>query len=483
MSIRYKHPKGDVWKLDIDDSNYILEKKFTKLDFSLILNEEFKRLVKAYIWVNFKSNFLVPSTLYKTIQNLKQVDTFLVENDIISLDTMTNNEVDLLISFLNTTTSKYTNKPFGQAHKRHILSSFKGFIRFVQMHYPQQAPKGEIFTGKEFIMNNNIKIDFIPDEVVTQIEEALKIETNVLKRNIIIILKETGMRISELYSLKVQYLSKHPVSGWQLQRYEQKKNKLTDPMPINLNCLKAIREIESHTEEYRQLADDSIKDYLFLHKPDRAEYCGQIKVPHKGTFLDWVRAFCKKHNIIDNTGKITDITNHQFRRTLATDMLSKGTDLHSVASVLGNTLKTTSKYYADIKDKERAEIFESVGIIGDINQINNQVIPDEKEFKWFMENKDTQAKLRNGYCTKPITDDEEICPTYLKMHKCFGCHRYVTTPAYLEEHKKHLVELEEEIDKNATVFGDHFVNHYQPTVEILRDIIIKLEELQNGQES
>ncbi len=59
--------------------------------------------------------------------------------------------------------------------------------------------------------------------------------------------------------------------------------------------------------------------------------------------------FVEKHEIYDDTGELYNLSAHQFRRTLATDMFSKGIMLNVIQEVLGHSTPiTTKRYYADI---------------------------------------------------------------------------------------------------------------------------------------
>lgn len=139
----------------------------------------------------------------------------------------------------------------------------------------------------------------------------------------------------------------------------------------------------------------------------------------------------------------------------------------------------TKRFYADVKDKERAEVFKSVGVIGNINQIQSSAFDNVSEFEWFKANKDKcVAGLCDGYCTKPVTNGN-ICPRLLKRQKCYTCSRYITTPEYLEAHKQHLANLEKQLEEGA-IYGEHYAEHFIPTIEVLKVIIERLEGLQNG---
>lgn len=155
-------------------------------------------------------------------------------------------------------------------------------------------------------------------------------------------------------------------------------------------------------------------------------------------------------------------------------------DLYVIQQVLGHSdPSVTKRFYADVKDKERAEVFKSVGVIGNINQIQSSAFDNVSEFEWFKANKDKcVAGLCDGYCTKPVTDGN-ICPRLLKRQKCYTCSRYITTPEYLEAHKQHLANLEKQLEEGA-IYGEHYAEHFIPTIEVLKFIIERLEGLQNG---
>lgn len=69
--------------------------------------------------------------------------------------------------------------------------------------------------------NGKLKIDFIPDEVICQINKALKNEENYIKYGIII-LKSTGMRIGDMLKLTVDCIKSHLISGYTLTWYDHK---------------------------------------------------------------------------------------------------------------------------------------------------------------------------------------------------------------------------------------------------------------------
>ncbi|CAI3550282.1 Site-specific integrase [Clostridium neonatale] len=483
-----KMPNGDKWELIDNDSNSQHYGKKFKFDFSYIESDSIKNVVKAYIWRNYKERNNTLIKLYYDTKKIKVFINFLRINKIYSFKLLTNNDIETFISHLKTSISNITKKPFSYQYQKKLLDSVKAVIRWGQLYMPNEVPKVEIFIGNEYTgVNRKLKIDFISDEVLEKINKALKNEENPYIRYGMIILQSTGMRLGDMLKLTTDSVKPHLISGYTLTWYDHKNRKEREPMPITNECAIAVEKLIEYTKEIRKESECSIKKYIFIHKITTGKKSGRITVINENNYAKWLnghnkngklvrKGFVHKHNILDSNGQIYNLTAHQFRRTLGTDMLSKGTDINVIAEVLGNNVVNASKYYADVKDKERAKVFKNIGIIGNINKVDETVITDKNDLIWFKENKDKGARMEDGYCTKPCTDGK-ICDRLLKRQKCYTCSRYITTPEYLQAHKSHLVELEKQLEGN--IYGDHYAEHFLPTIEILKEIVKRLEEIQD----
>jgi integrase len=475
-------PESDEWNIiDNDKESQYYGKNF-RFDFSFITSETIKDIVKDYTWQNYKVGNIVLNTLYHYVNGyFYYFNNFANTRNIISLTELTNIDIECFISYLHTTISKERNKPLSSSFQRKCLYVLKNIIYWCQIHRPNDVPANEIFTGNEYIgANRKLKIDFIPDEVVAQINEALKTEENPYLKYGIIILQSTGMRIGDLLKLRIDCIKPHPISGYTIEWTQHKVRRNKAPMPVRTECVAAIENLIEITAEFRDEATANDKDTLMIHRPKTSGKSEQVCVPTTRTFGDWFRAFVKKHNIKEANGDYFHLTSHQFRRTLGTDMLSKGTNINVIQQVLGHSVPSvTQRFYADVKDKERAEVFSNIGIIGNINQIQSSAFDSISEFEWFKANKDKcVAGLCDGYCTKPVTDGN-ICPRLLKRQKCYTCSRYITTPEYLEAHRQHLANLERQMEDGA-IYGEHYAEHFIPTIQVLKVIIERLEGLQDG---
>lgn len=473
-------PNGDIWNItDRDTKSQHYDTNF-RFDFSYISSKEIKDIIKDYTWHNYIAGNKTLNTLYG---EMKCYFPHLVEyadtKGITTLKTLDYVTVDEYISYLHTYISTKTRKTLSYSTQKKCLDTLKSLVRWCQIHKPESVPATEIFTGNEYNgLYKKLRVEFIPDDVVTQINTALVTEENPYLKYGIIILQSTGMRIGDLLKLRTDCIKKHLISGYTIEWFQHKGKKNKEPMPVRNECVDAVEKLIEITAEIRDEANEKDKDLLMIHRPAVGLYAGTVKAVEKSTFArEWLKKFIRKNDIKDADGNYYNLTCHQFRRTLGTDMLSKGVNINVIQKVLGHqNPRVTEKFYADVKDRVRAETFNSIGIIGNINRIQRERFDSTLEFEWFKANKDKCiAGLSDGYCTKPVTDGR-ICERLLKRQKCYTCSRYITTPEFLDAHRKHLESLERQVAEGV-IYGKHYAEHFIPTIETLKVIIERLEAM------
>jgi len=475
-------PNGDIWNIvDTDEESQYYGRKF-KFDFSYISNEKIKNIIKDYVWQNYRVGNKTLSNLSSELRsNIHHIIQFIEINNIHSLRELTNLDIESFLVYLKTTISSKTKKPLSYRYQKRCLDTLKGIVYWCRIHKPDDVPQIEIFTGNEYSgVNRRLKIDYIPDDIVIQINEALKTEENPYLKYGIIILQSTGMRIGDLLKLRIDCIQPHLISGYIIEWIQHKGRKKKEPMPVRSECVDAIQKLIELTAGLRDEVKEKDKYTLMIRRVPSGTGIGTVQAISQQTFTRlWFKKFIEDNDIRDANGEYYHLTSHQFRRTLGTDMLSKGTNINVIQQVLGHSAPSvTKRFYADVKDTERAEVFKCVGIIGNINQLSSDAFDNISEFEWFKANKDKSACMCDGYCTKPIIDGK-ICDRLLKRQKCYTCSRYITTPQYLEAHKQHLASLERQVEESV-IYGKHYAEHFIPTIEVLKIIIEKLEELQNG---
>lgn len=333
-----KYPEGDTWTLvDKDPESQYYGRNF-HFHFEDLCSDEIKDVVKSYIWGNYVTGNRALSYLCECLKKLKWFNNYAIISKIRSLRELTNFNICRFVSFLNTAVSEKTGKKLSYRSRKAALDALKSIIHWCQIHKPNSVPDVEIFTGNEFVgVNRRLKIDFIPDEVLLQINEALKAEENPYLKYGIIILESTGMRIGDLLNLKIDCVSPHPINGYTMTWFDHKNRKQHKPMPIRAECVEAIKLLAEATIELRKDCDEKLKDFLFIHRVSSGKKIGQLIKPNNLSFSNWFNSFTKRNNILNTDGKPYHLTSHQFRRTLGTDMLSKGINLNVIQEVLGHS--------------------------------------------------------------------------------------------------------------------------------------------------
>jgi len=471
-------PSSDIWRLKDNDPDSQHFRQRYRFDFSFFESAEIKIIAQKYIWSNYITGSRTLSTLRGTLGDLVHFDAFCRESGVRTMKDLNHGAVEDYRSFLSLYISPSTKEPLSYSSQGKSFSTLKSIVGWCHTFCPEAVPEKSIFTGNEYIhIRGQIKIKYIPDEILNSINQALRDEVNPYLKYGIIILQYTGMRVGDLLMLSRNCVSAHPISGYTMSWFEHKTRKNRVNVPITDECKKAVDELLRITASIQKQAVESERDRLFLHSPKRAPRKKPVTVISVQTFGGWCRSFCTEHHIVDSFGNPYQITSHMFRRTLATDMLSKGVNLKVIQDLLGHASPAvTRRYYADVKDPERAEMFSKIGILGDVKSVGPKEIPDQTDLRWFQDNLGSKARLCDGYCTLPIQDGKP-CGRFLSRQKCYLCSRYITTLEDLEAHKKHLKELEELLSNN--IYGEHFAAHVIPTTIVLKEIIRRLEELKN----
>ncbi len=480
MKIR---PSGDVWRLVGTDPNKVGYGSSFTIDFSDAPSDELKRIYKEFVWHNYVTESNCPRTLADTYCGIRHFNEFLRRKGITSLVSLNVADVDDFQTYLRIM-PKPGGGTYAMATQKGFFSSVKTLIRWCSIHMPDLAPKKAVFVGRDYpgTTSKKAKVEYIPDMVIEQVNRAISHEENPLVKHGLTILKCTGMRSSEIVRLRVDCLSYSPLVGHTMVWRDWKSGRNRDPVPVPKECAEAVEKLIEATSGIRERASARGRDLLMIYEMGRRagkEPDGPVHVLTARTYRRWIADFVERNGIVGEDGEPYRLEIHRFRRTLGTDMLSQGTDVLAAQKMLGHAdYRTTLRFYATVKEKERAETFSRIGIIGDIAAIEEDVFDDASEKEWFLANIHTKAQMEDGWCTRPF-DDGEICERLLSRKKCYTCSRYITTPEYLEEHRRYRDSLIAQLADNASL-GAHYEDHIRPLVETLNGIIARLEEVENG---
>jgi integrase/recombinase XerD len=132
-------------------------------------------------------------------------------------------------------------------------------------------------------------------------------------RAFVLLLRYSGLRIRDVVTFKKSNLLSDRIL------VHTQKAKTTVSMPVPKEVTEALKKIEGLSEFY---------------------FWSGNGLPKTGV-ADWQRSMAKLFKLAGVKGHC-----HQFRHTLATELLSKGVSMENVAKILGNTLRIVEKYYS-----------------------------------------------------------------------------------------------------------------------------------------
>jgi site-specific recombinase XerD len=258
-------PEADEWKLaDTDENSQHCGRAFM-FDFSHMAETELKVVFKAYIWRNYRVRNRTVKKLYEDHICFRHFNAFATEKGITTFRNITYSTVVEFISYLRLKISDKTNSPLSHKYQKSCLDALKSVIHWCQIHLPDRVPEREVFAGNEYRgINKRLRIDFIPDDVLVQVNNALENEENRFLRYGIVIFESTGKRLGDLLALKVGCIRPHLISGYTMEWYDHKGRKARPPMPVTQDCANAVIALEKYTQELRKQADIRVKDLLFI---------------------------------------------------------------------------------------------------------------------------------------------------------------------------------------------------------------------------
>ncbi len=247
----------------------------------------------------------------------------------------------------------------------------------------------------------------------------------------VLILQECGMRISELLQLPLDCLSQDAHGTFYLQ-YMQGKMKREHTIPVSQEIARVVQEQQQVVRDTRQAATllfpsskgAVIKQYSFANRINRLAYDQQIR---------------------DANGNLFRFQSHQFRHTVGTRMINLGVPHHFIQRYLGHLGPEMTSRYAHIHDTTmRAKLSEYLqGTLVDVTgkAVQEDGPLDSGDLRWFTRNVLAQA-LTNGYCAIPVVAGP--CP---HPNACLNCAHFRTDVSFLDVHKAELGETERFISK------------------------------------
>ncbi|WP_026693898.1 tyrosine-type recombinase/integrase [Peribacillus kribbensis] len=327
--------------------------------------------------------------------------------------------------------------------------------------FPEDMPR--IYNKKE----DDIK--YIPEDVLLQLEANLQ---NLQPTNyipMVMLLRATGWRISDISNLRYDKCLEKINDGWYLCGDIVKTGNLNHRVPITEEVAAVVATVIQETKSKSDETNNPEK-YLFV----RFSGTRMGRPPSSRDVSAALNVLAKKHNIVDNEGNLFRFGNHAFRHTKAVEMINNGMNIIHLQKWLAHSSPEMTLAYARILDTTLRESWEKVtkkGLFrinesGTAAEINPSDVEREDIIEWeYIRHNLDAVRMDLGYCTKPL---KQPCPT--QINPCLTCRSFCTTPDFASEFEKQINDTKQIIEKGKTLNRPHWVDKNEEKLKRLEPI-------------
>ena len=330
---------------------------------------------------------------------------------------------------------------------------------------------------------NSIK--YLPEEILEQLENNLEHLSPAKYIPVIIVLRASGWRISDVLNLRYHNCLVQAGDDYYLSGDIQKTQILEHRIPITKEIAAIVKDCIEHAKKIQGNKDK----YLFTTDQGRRK-----GLPYaSGNITDALERFAKKCNIRDKDGKIFKFKTHAFRHTKAVELINNGMNLVHVQKWLAHLTSVMTLHYAKLLDTTMKTSWENAtkdGLfkldgIGNATKVDISNIQDEDivEWEWIKHNLDA-VRMPLGYCMKP---NKMECAT--QLNPCLTCRSLCTTPEFMPAFEQEIMQTKEIINKGKSqnrIFwvekNEVLLNKLESVLSIIKNGKIKHDAGKQGRE-
>jgi len=211
-------------------------------------------------------------------------------------------------------------KKTGKLKHNTAVAYLNAFLSVVALAYKDGILKNDITADvKRIHWNHDTKKEYLDESEILQLEKVDYSEKPMVKQAALLSVY-TGLRRADIINLEWKNISLRYKNMSTISLTIQ-KTKTDVTLPLSKSAIKLLR---------------SIKKENHLVFPDLSEYILNKEIP-----LLIEKAKIKKH-----------ITFHCFRHTFAMSLLNKGTDIYTIAKLMGHKSVSSTQVYAKLSDEQ-----------------------------------------------------------------------------------------------------------------------------------
>lgn len=367
--------------------------------------------------------------------------------------------------------------------KRHIeyLISLRTFFDYIQRAMYPEAP--EILTVcllfKEDIPRKPEKtendIKYIPEGVLQQLEDNIENITPAEYIPVVILLRASGWRISDILNLRYDTCLDRTSQGWYLCGNIVKTQVLNHRVPITDEVASVIQAVANDTKG-KSTKDNNPKHLLF----NRYDGKRKGRCPQGECIQNALNRLAKKYKIVDDQGKIFHFGNHAFRHTKGVELINNGMNILHVQKWMAHASPEMTLRYAKILDTTMRKSWEEatkqglfkVDESGKVKKIDISDIQNEDIIEWeYIRHNLDAVRMPLGYCMKP---KKQECHT--QLNPCLTCRNLCTTPDFIPQYELEIQETKALIERGNAQWRTTWVEKNQTLLEKYEEILNVLKE-------
>lgn len=470
----------DEYEKDIWDIRIIAPSKVVKHASNYRLNFTaiplpFMNVVKRYI--KFRLSYLSHGQCRTDIMGIQLFLKFINSQYPTwnNLNLLTRADIEDYMTWYNSYTEGY------KGTKKSYLIALHRFLNNIQKFDYVEAPVKPVsmLIFKEdwpkVVRINENSIKYIPESVLNQLEENLEHLTPTEYIPIVILLRASGWRVSDILNLRYDTCLERTAQGWYLCGDILKTQVLNHRVPITDEIASFIEKLVITVREKSTIANNPDK-FLF------ARFTGQRKgsPPFADKISQSLNRLAKKRNIVDEKGNIFHFKNHAFRHTKAIELINNGMKLLHVQKWMAHASPEMTLIYAKILDTTMRKSWEEAtkqGLFridddGKLKIINISDIENEDIIEWeYIRHNLDAVRMPLGFCMKP---KKQECHT--QLNPCLTCRNLCTTPDFIPQFELEIQETKIMIERGKSQNRSVWVEKNLSLLERYERILSKLKE-------
>lgn len=436
----------DVWDFrNIPGARYLRSDARYTLNFKQIPTA-FRELTKRYI--KFRSISKSLTGCSSDLIALRYFFTFIEKEEPMwrDLKDLTRKHMENFLSYYNSI-AQYKSKKFSG-----YLYCVRTFIEYIQR---AQYPEAPVLPVMYLIFNEDIpympprlegNVKYIPENVLQQVEFNLQYLTPADYIPVVLLLRASGWRISDILNLRYDRCIQRTSQGWYLCGDIPKVNALNHKVPITDDIAVVVQSVVEIVKQ-KSTRENNPERFLFVRYDGK-----RMGKPYYASNISRaLNKLAEAKGIVGDNGKVFHFGNHAFRHTKGVELINNGMQLIHVQKWLAHASMEMTLVYARILDTTMRKSWEEatkqglfrIDETGTIKKVDISAIQDEDVIEWeYIRHNLDAVRMPLGYCMKPRKQE-----CHSQLNPCLTCRNLCTTPEFIPQYELEIQETKAVIER------------------------------------